>query len=516
MCTQCDRISGTPFSCEPCDDLPSAGGVAMADASAPGTAASRRSFLRAGAGVVGGMAAAGVAPRLAAAQPPAAADPELARLQGRGRVLLKNGIVLSMDRQVGDFARADVLIEDGRIREVRPDIAVAADTAVVDATDRIVLPGFIDTHHHFYQGLLRGILTNGLLDPDYRRDISNVLTPAYTAADAYAGVLVTALGMIDMGTTTAIDTSQVSHTPEHSDACIRGLQESGMRVVFAYWGGLGAGVRYPQDVVRLRRRYFTSDDQLLTLALAVTLNVPNFSYAREVGLRCVSHGVSDAREPALMALSRAGLLREGDVYIHCNHLSDAAWRLIKDTGGHVSTAVPIEMAMGHGMPPIQDALDHGIRPSLSSDVDATMAQDPFTIMRAAFTLQRLNVLQRKRAKEPNLPALLTCRDVLEFATIEGARAAGLERKIGSLTPGKDADIVMLAADRLNVWPLNNVPGAVVNVMNPGHVETVFIAGQVKKWRGRLVGVDEPRVRRLVREARDGVISRSGFKVDMFA
>ena len=140
--------------------------------------------------------------------------------------------------------------------------------------------------------------------------------------------------------------------------------------------------------------------------------------------------------------------------------------------------------MGHGMPPIQEALDHGIRPSLSSDVDATMAQDPFTLMRSAFTLQRLLLLQRARKGEQNLPPLLTCRDVLEFATIEGARCAGLDSKVGTLTPGKEADIVLLAADRLNVWPLNNAPGAVVNVMNPSNVDTVFIAGKVRKWRGQ--------------------------------
>jgi cytosine/adenosine deaminase-related metal-dependent hydrolase len=172
------------------------------------------------------------------------------------------------------------------------------------------------------------------------------------------------------------------------------------------------------------------------------------------------------------------------------------------------------MAMGHGMPPILEALDHGIRPSLSSDVDATMAQDPFTIMRAAFTLQRLLVLQRRRAGEQNLPPLLTCRDVLEFATIDGARCAGLDGRIGTLTPGKEADIVMLAADRLNVWPLNNAPGAVVNVMNPGHVETVFIAGKARKWRGHLVGVDVPRVLRVVQEARDAVVRRSGFRMNL--
>jgi 5-methylthioadenosine/S-adenosylhomocysteine deaminase len=474
---------------------------------------SRRALLKSGAAAVAGATVAPLFPAASFAQ--RASDDTLARLLGERRILLKGGVVLTLDRQVGDFARADVLIEDGKIREVRPDIAVAGDAAaVIDATNRIVLPGFIDTHHHFYKGLLRNILTNGLLNPDYGRDIGNTLTPAYTPADAHAGVLVTALGMIDMGTTTAVDTSQVSHTPEHSDACVRALQESGIRAVYAYWRGSGPDAKYPQDIVRLQRSYFNSQDQLLTLAMGSSLDPKIFAYAREVGVRTVSHGVNNNTERTLMELGRAGLLRPGDEYIHCTHLSDAAWRLLKDTDARISIAAPIEMAMGHGMPPIQDALDHGIRPSLSSDVDATMAQDPFTLMRSAFTLQRLLLLQRARNGEQNLPPLLTCRDVLEFATVEGARCAGLEHKVGTLTPGKEADVVMLAADRLNVWPLNNAPGAVVNVMNPGHVDTVFIAGKVRKWRGNLVGVDVPRILRLVAEARDAVMRRSGFRMNL--
>ena len=121
-------------------------------------------------------------------------------------------------------------------------------------------------------------------------------------------------------------------------------------------------------------------------------------------------------------------------------------------------------------------------------------------MRSTYTLQRLLVLQRARKGEQNLPPLLTCRDMLEFATIAGARCANLDSKVGTLTPGKEADIVMLRADRLDVWPLNNAPWRVVNLMNPSHVDTVFIAGKVKKWRGNLVGVDVARVLRLVEEA----------------
>lgn len=481
---------------------------------APAPARSRRAFLKSSAGLAAIGATAPAVTGAAHAQ--GAANAELARLQAQRRILLKGGVVLSLDRQVGDFAQADVLIEDGRIREVRPNIAVTDDAAaVVDAAHRIVMPGFIDTHHHFYQGILRNILTNGLLNPDYTRDISNALTVPYTAADVYAGTLISALGMIDMGTTSAVDTSQVNHTPEHSDAGIRALQESGLRVVYAYSRGAGPGAQYPQDIIRLRQTYFTSNDQLLTLALGASLDVRIFTIAREIGVGMVSHGVNANTEKTLHELGRAGLMQPGDEYIHCTHLTSDAWRLIKDTGGHVSLAVPIEMAMGHGLPPIQDALDHGVRPSLSSDVDVTMAQDPFTVMRAAFTLQRLMVLQRARRGEQNLPPLLTCRDVLEFATIEGARCINLEHKVGTLTPGKEADIVMLAADRINVWPLNNAPGAVVNLMNPLNVDAVFIAGKVKKWRGNLVGVGLPRVLRLVQDARDGVVRRAGFATNLF-
>jgi cytosine/adenosine deaminase-related metal-dependent hydrolase len=144
----------------------------------------------------------------------------------------------------------------------------------------------------------------------------------------------------------------------------------------------------------------------------------------------------------------------------------------------------------------------------------TITQDFFSLMRSTFTYQRLRVLQRARSGEQNLPALLTCRDVLEFATIEGARCANLDDKVGTLTPGKDADIVMLRADALDIWPLNNAPGAVVNLMGPRHVEAVFIAGKVRKWRGSLVGVDLARVRRLAQEARDAVMQRANVPVNL--
>jgi len=478
--------------------------------SATNETSSRREFLKSSAG----LAAVGGATMLPSGAQAQAGDPnanaELRDIQGRPRILLKGGIVLTLDRGMGDFAQGDVLIEDGTIREVRPNIAVSGnDAAVIDCGNRILIPGFIDTHSHSYQGLLRSILPNGVVDPDYNRDIQNNLTLHYEPADAYAGVLVTALAMIDMGTTAIVDISQVAHSPEHSDANIHALQDSGIRAVFAYSRGAGPANRYPEDIARLQRTYFNARDQLLTPAMAVSIDPKTFQAARAAGLRAVLH-IRLNPEP-LLALGRAGLLRPGDEFIHCAHLNDEAWRLIKDSGGRTSHSPPLEMAMGHGMPAIQDALDHGMRPSLSSDHSATVAQDMFGIMRAAFDLQRLSILQRVRRGEQNLPPLLTAREVLEFATIEGARCADIDARVGTLTPGKEADIVVLRADRPDVWPHNNAYGTVANLMNPSHVETVFIAGKVKKWRGSLVGVDMVRVLRLVAESRDAVVRRSGFR-----
>jgi 5-methylthioadenosine/S-adenosylhomocysteine deaminase len=145
-----------------------------------------------------------------------------------------------------------------------------------------------------------------------------------------------------------------------------------------------------------------------------------------------------------------------------------------------------------------------------------MTADMFTIMRTAFTLQRALANERAIAGEKNPPRLLTCRETLEMATIEGARVAHLDRKIGTLTPGKEADIVLLAANRVNVFPLNNAPGTVVTMMDTSNVEHVFIAGKPRKWNGKLVGVDLNRIQRDIEQARDGLLKRANFTRELFA
>jgi cytosine/adenosine deaminase-related metal-dependent hydrolase len=236
--------------------------------------------------------------------------------------------------------------------------------------------------------------------------------------------------------------------------------------------------------------------------------------AREVDARITVHvGVgTSGQHGKLGEMGKAGLLGPDTTYIHCTTLSDDEIQMIVDTGGTFSLASPVEMMMGHGMPPTQKFLDRGLKPSLSVDVETNVPNDMFTQMRSVISLQRALLFDKKLSGVDNVPAMITSRDVLEYATIEGARANGLEAKTGSLTPGKEADIIMLRTDTPNIFPINDPIGAVVWGMDTSNVDTVFIAGKVMKRGGKLVGVDVDKIRKMAYESRDYVVNTSGFKL----
>ena len=471
------------------------------------TAVSRRRFLRTSvATAVAASTVLGPVGGTANAQQPAAPAP------GRP-ILLKGGCVLSLDRGIGDHEQADVLIEGSKISAVRPNID-AGNAEVIDASNTIVMPGFVDTHRHMWQGFLRNVLPDGSLD-DYRNVVQRTFGAKMLPDDVYAANLLSALGAIDTGVTCVLDWSHIQNTPEHTDACIKGLQDSGVRAVFAYGAGQNetgrvheiATSKYPGDIARLRKQFFSSEDQLLTLYLAGPGGSPEsilaaFKSARDVGARISIHvGVGEFGRSALLEkLHALQGLKADTTYIHCCTLNDTEWNLIRDTGGTISIAGYVETLMGHGNPPTQKAIDIGIRPSLSVDVETSVPNDFFTQMRTVFSLQKNEVWARRLAGDKNPPKFLTVREVLEFATVEGARANGLERKIGTLTPGKEADVILLRTNMLNVMPMNNAVGAVVTSMGPQNVDTVLIAGKVMKRNGQLVGVDLARVARLGNEA----------------
>ncbi len=416
------------------------------------------------------------------------------------RVLIRGGCVLSLDPTIGDFDVADVLIEGSRIAAVGPNLPVGpaggGSHIVIDAANCIVMPGFVDTHRHMWQGALRNILPNGLLS-DYTRDITGTARAQFRPEDARIGDLVSALGALNAGVTCVLDWSHIGNSPAHADAAIDGLRESGIRAVYAY-SGSAAQLR------RLRKQSFASSDPLLTRAMATGENPADWAAARSVGASISLHAGG--------SLAGVASVMGPDVtYIHGTTFTEQAWQRIRDSGGHISIAAPIEMEMGHGVPPIQAALDHGIRPSLSVDVETQMPGDFFTQMRTVFTLQRMQALARQRAGETKPPRLLTVRDVVEFATVAGARANRLDSRIGTLTPGKQADIIMLRSDAINVLPLNNAYGAVVLGMDTSNVDTVFVGGQLKKQNGRLVGVDVARINRLAQQSRDYLVAKARWR-----
>ncbi|RPI95035.1 MAG: amidohydrolase [Chloroflexi bacterium] len=441
------------------------------------------------------------------------------------RTLIKNGCVLSLDKKVGNFHQADVLIEGTKIAVVGPNLS-AADAEVIDASDMIVMPGFVDTHRHVWEGILRNIGTDIPLEgaEGYLSIILKTLAPVYRPEDAYIGDLVGLYGAIDAGITTILDWSHIQATREHADAVVRALQESGMRAVFAYgypwWKDPD---EHQEDWIRdVAKQYFASKDQLLTFALAVPgpefvsfeKTKAHWQLARELEARITVHvGVGTAGKLCkLLEMGKAGLLEDDTTYIHCTTLSDEEIKMIVDTGGAVSLSSTSEMTMGYGMPPVQRFLNLGLRPSLSVDAETNMPNDMFTQMRSVISLQHGMLFDRKLAGKRNLPPFMNSRDVIECATIEGARANGLAHKTGTLTPGKEADIILLSTDRPNILPVNDPIGAVVWGMDTSNVDSVFVAGKALKREGKLLNVDLDDLRRRAYESRDYVLAKSGFKL----
>jgi cytosine/adenosine deaminase-related metal-dependent hydrolase len=441
------------------------------------------------------------------------------------KTLLKNGIVLTLDKKVGNFHQADVLIDGTKIAAVALNLN-AEGAEEIDASDMIVMPGFVDTHRHIWEGILRNIATDVPLEgaAGYRSSILNTLAPAYRPEDAYVGNLVGLYGAIDAGITTILDWSHIQATREHGDAVIKALQESGMRAVFAYGYPSWKTPDENQDkwIREIVKQYFSSKDQLLTFALApqgpefTSFDVAKAQWqlARELGARITVHvGVGTAGKLGKLAeMGKAGLLKDDTTYIHCTTLSDDEIKMIVDTGGTISLASSVEMMMGHGMPPIQRFLNLGLRPSLSVDVETNVPNDMFTQMRSVNSLQHALIFDKKLAGKRNLPAFMNSRDIIECATIEGARANGLADKTGTLSPGKEADLIMLKTDRPNILPVNDPIGAVTWGMDTSNVDSVFVAGKALKRNGKLLNVDLDDLRKKAYQSRDYVVAQAGFKL----
>src|SRR6516164_9047329 len=367
---------------------------------------SRRNFLK--GALATGLAATGL--NLFAPRPAAADDPPMdSGVPGR-RYVIRGGSVMSLDQKVGDFAQADVLVEGKKILAVGPNLQ-AGGAAVIDATGRIVMPGFIDTHHHQFETALRSFLADGVLINDmsgtaagtttYYEYILLTFAPVYRPQDVYINELFGGLSQLDDGVTTVHDVSQIHHTPEHSDAAIQALFDTGRRFAFGYFEGAGPpgsnppNYAYPQDAVRIKQQYFSSTDQLGTMIMGgeVYLGAPiytqSWTIGRQLGLQIAAHILSPFQIRQILnqlAMGQGGVnsnigIGPDNLFIHMTGMSDLGWQAVHDKGAQVSIAFPIEMNMRHGMPPILKLQSLGMEPSLSVDVECTLTADFFTQMR---------------------------------------------------------------------------------------------------------------------------------------
>ncbi|QYY33893.1 amidohydrolase family protein (plasmid) [Cupriavidus pinatubonensis] len=422
------------------------------------------------------------------------------------RLLLTGGWILSMDPAVGDLRQGDILIEGDRIAAVAPRIE-APEAQRIDAAGMIVLPGFVDTHRHTWQSCVRHRYAD--IDPQiYFAEMLGATGAAFRPDDVYIGTMLGAVSALDSGITTMLDWSHVQNSPEHADAAVLGLRDAGIRGIFAHGWPLVEGASWmfdsqrghPEDIRRLRERYFSSDDQLLTLAMAARgpemacreVWLRDLRLARELGIRSSIHMGAYARNGTARGIAQmheAGVLGDDLTFVHCCCSGEDEIAMMADAGVSASLGVHCELnAQGIGDLPLDRMLAVGIRPSLSGDTETKCSGDMFTQMRHAFAYYR-SWMGGNHSRVANAPATLSMRDVLEFATVAGARANGLDHKVGSLTPGKQADIVMIRGDDLNLAPVSDAVGAVVLAAHPGNVDTVFVAGRTVKRHGRMTGVD---------------------------
>ena len=506
------------------------------------------------------------------------------------RYIIRGGAVMTMDPSMpnkGEFPSADVLVDGKKIVAVGPNLQ-AGGADVIDARGKIVMPGFIDTHHHQFETVLRSYLADGVLILDksssvaggtrtYFEKILLTFAPVYRPQDVYINELFAGLSQLDDGVTTVHDVSQIHHSPQHSDAAIQALFDTGRRAAFGYFESAGAAIlgtnpgnQYPQDAARIKKQWFSSSDQLVSMIMGGEVYLgdasteQSWTIGRQLGLQIAAHILSPfGIRPIMEALAHGQGGSNHDIglgpdnlFIHMTGMSDFAWQKVHDVGAQVSIAFPIEMNMRHGMPPVirmqsMSTPQHPFEPSLSVDVECTLTADFFTQMRSCMNLQRMVVNQmildspngNQNLPDPRnwelpqsavpvpappasfpywpippagIPDPLTTRDALRYATINGAKALRLDGKTGTLTPGKEADIIILDATAINVAPLNQVPGAVVSLMDRTNVETVIVAGKIRKWKGDLLGVDISSLRRQLESSRDYVFSKAGIPQNLFS
>lgn len=447
-------------------------------------------------------------------------------------LLIRGAAVLSMDPEIGEVPGADIEIRDGRIASIGAGLD-APDAEVLDGASMIALPGFVDTHWHLWGTLLRGLIGDGKDHGWFARKAR--LGPYFTPADIYQGVRLAAIEGIASGITTFHDWAHNIARPEDVDENLRAHRDLGTRVHLSYSAPSaaptmsfeemrramaegGKPVDEPMDftdVARAREEWVPGSEGLVTVGVALRgparsepeVYREEWKLARELGMKISMHCAGTRKEVErirqVRVLAEAGLLGPDMLLAHCLYLSPDDRSLVAQHGIPITMSPLSELRLAMGIPPILDTVEAGVSVSLSLDTTAISANaDVFQAMRLAVGLE---------AARRGDPLALPPRRALELTTVEAARALGLGEAVGSLTPGKRADIVLVRTDRLNLAPVVDPAVAIVHSAQPADVDTVIVDGRVLKRDGKLTAVDPGRIVAEAEQALRALCARAGFE-----
>jgi len=441
------------------------------------------------------------------------------------RTLIHNATVVTMDDKLGDLPSADVLVEGDRIAAVGK--IASTDAEIVDGTNSIVIPGLINAHMHTWQTALRGVASNWTV-LEYFRKMHAGLATIFQPEDLYIATLVGALNQLNYGTTTLVDWCHNNPTAAHNDAAIDALCESGIRAAFFHGTpkpdpkpGQSGFWEIPHPRTELERLQRNRIGSIVTLGAAILgphystmeVSLHDFRMAKNLGLIASMHqGGGPARTPeGWQRLESEGLLGRHVNIVHGNSLSDEQLALFCSLGVSFSVTPESEMTQGHGFPITGRLREYGCAPSLGVDLEAIGSGEMFIVARIALGMQRAldNAAHRERTGSVPETSTITAHEALRWATIEGARMLCMEDRIGSLTPGKQADLVMISTDALNMQPVNDPVSAVVMHTSLANISGVMVAGQWRKRAGELLaeGIAEKTAR--LRNSGERILQRIG-------
>jgi 5-methylthioadenosine/S-adenosylhomocysteine deaminase len=418
------------------------------------------------------------------------------------RQLIKDACVITVDPVIGTLERGDILIEGDRIAAVAPDLT-ADDAEVIDGTGMIAIPGLVDSHRHLWMTVQRGFVSDGTWST-YGKEIFLGRRPLYRPEDAYIAAYAGALEALDGGVTTVLDFADGMTSNGQADESVRALDEAGIRAVFCHALDGDDGNR--MSATRLRRDRLSDNDGRVTMGVtARSLELLPFEethrdlgLGRDLGVRTITcHAGMGALSQGVRwvdALHDAGLLGPDLVFSHGQSFDGHELDLLAAAG--TTIAISPESEIGQGGDPITwPALEHGVNISLGADSVGSVSGDLFRQMQIALKAGRGT---RARALDAQgiapTEVLIPTAKMLEVATMGGARALGLEDRIGSLTPGKQADIALVRTDRVGLMSGAAPELIVVLQANAGDVASVFVAGRQLKRDGRLLDVDLPAIK----------------------